>query len=201
MKHVKLFEQFVTEAKKRTSPPSGYADEAFWDKIFPDGISEPFVDRPKFRSVTQSISYDLGLGFGGSGNNTPTDISDYGTKITDGEGSETVVKGAFVGDYSYAELRAAVEAWAKKKGLINEMINLKDAPDYVQDMFTKGDYIEISSSTSLGKGDEIVGIDNGVFYQIHKDSGNKVVIIDDAWGDKQSISRKNLEKSWLIKKK
>jgi hypothetical protein len=124
MKHIQLFEQFVAqqkalyEGKKRTSPPSGYADEAFWDKAFPRGITEPFVDRPKFKSVTQSISYDLGLRFGGSKNDTPIDISDYGSKITDMDGSETVVKGAFVGDYSYAELRDAVEAWAKKKGLI-----------------------------------------------------------------------------------
>ena len=122
MKHIKLFEQFIDEEylseKVLTSPPKSYADESFWNSTFKNGITDAFVDRPKYKSVVVSIAYDLGLPFGGPRNDNPTQLNYYGSNITSPSGDETIVKGAFTGDYSYGELKDAVEKWAKKKGLL-----------------------------------------------------------------------------------
>jgi hypothetical protein len=123
MKHIKLFETFIDEEylteKKLTSPPKSYADAAFWDSKFKFGITDAFVDFPKYKNIIHSIAYDLGLDFYVSGKDArPANLNYYGAHITNPEGSEVIVRNAFDGDYSYNELKDAVEKWAKKKKLI-----------------------------------------------------------------------------------
>lgn len=121
MEHIKLFEEFINENEiqegmKLSSKPKSYADESFWNKTFKGGITDSFVDRPKYKSVIASIVYDLGLPFftNKGGDYYVYDLSQYGRHLTDAAGTEIIVKDAFTGDYTYADLKNGVAQWAKK---------------------------------------------------------------------------------------
>lgn len=122
MEYIKLFEEFINESKLQegmtlSSEPKSYAEESFWDKTFKGGITDAFVNRPKYKSVIASIVYDLGLPFFRNKQGDVYGLSYYGTNLTNAEGSEIIVKGAFDGDYTYAELKDKVAQWAKKNNI------------------------------------------------------------------------------------
>jgi hypothetical protein len=77
----------------------------------------------------------------------------------------------------------------------------KNSPPWVHQIFNSKEYIEITPQTKLEKGDQLIAINNGIFYEIFKDNGAKVIIIDDAYGDKSTRSREKIENFYLIKKK
>jgi hypothetical protein len=77
----------------------------------------------------------------------------------------------------------------------------KDSPGWVHDIFKDKKYVEITPSTKLAKGDALVGIYSGTFYEVFKDNGAKVIVKDDAWGSQKTYTREDFENSFLIKQK
>ena len=88
-------------------------------------------------------------------------------------------------------------------GITNEGVTSvpTDSPHWVQKIFRDKEYVAIESSRKLEKGDELVGIHSGTFYEVFKDNGAKVAIKDDAYGSQKTYSRKELESNFLIKDK
>ena len=77
----------------------------------------------------------------------------------------------------------------------------KDSPRWVHDIFRDKEYVEITPSTKLAKGDALVGINSGTFYEVFKDNGAKVIVKDDAWGSQKTYTREEFENAFLIKQK
>jgi hypothetical protein len=79
--------------------------------------------------------------------------------------------------------------------------SIKNGPRVVQELFKKKDYVQITPSTKVEKDDEILGIGNGMFYVVDKVSTKSITIKDFSFGDKEVISREDLEADFIIKKK
>ena len=121
MKYIKLFEQFINEKEFFNAvlkkAPDSYADSKFWDSKFKGGITEPEVDKPKYKNILHSIAYDLKLPvFNHRGE--VSGLTYYGRHITNSDGTKKIVKDAFVGDFTYDEIKDEIEKWAKKTKLI-----------------------------------------------------------------------------------
>jgi hypothetical protein len=114
------------------------------------------------------------------------------------DSEEMVVKAA-----NAIELRKAQKAIEADGFQIHEAVKSipKDSPGWVHKIFKDKEYVEITPSTKLAKGDALVGINSGTFYEVFKDNGAKVIVKDDAWGDQTTYTREKIENSFLIKQK
>jgi len=67
-----------------------------------------------------------------------------------------------------------------------------------RDVLKSGDFERITAKTKLKVGDNLLGMFNGVFFQIKSINGDTIKIVDDAWGDTMQRSRKKIEDSFLV---
>jgi hypothetical protein len=112
---VQSYNEFVNEAMSGKPHTKYYAPESFWNEKFPGGLEAESVDRPKFKSVIASILQDLDLP--GIHNGRFPRFSTMGYNIMDDTEGRVAVKNAFLGDYTYAQLKAEIEKYAKKNNI------------------------------------------------------------------------------------
>ena len=82
-----------------------------------------------------------------------------------------------------------------------EKLDIAGLPPVVQDVLKDKAFKQISSTTKIKEGDEVIGIWNGWFGEITKITGDKYKIVYDADGDISNKNRTNLERNFLVRAK
>ena len=122
------------------------------------------------------------------------DLQNHVVMGTGEDGEEAEIN---VADIEFVELGGMSEGAIQEA---NEDDIPEEVPYWIKKAIQSGEFVRITPTTKLDKGNELLGLFNGVFYEVRKVQGDMYTIQDDAYGSNYRRKRDVLEMYFLVRK-